>query len=158
MYYDYECEQCDRSFSSQRALNDHLKFASVHRGRWCERCELLFDSRSELETHKADLWFHQVCCVCHVDCADEKDLEEHLREEHFQCERCLKWGPSTRDLEMHIEKLHYYCSLCESFFENENNLRQVGGDSQRADSPNLLSSKPRDVLQAPRFSCMLCVT
>ncbi|ERF77060.1 hypothetical protein EPUS_06278 [Endocarpon pusillum Z07020] len=122
--YDYECEVCDRSFSSQRALNDHRMYAAVHRGRWCKRCELQFDSRAELDSHKAVSFNHSVCAVCQVDCESGYELDEHMNEEHFQCKGCLKWAPSASDLSTHMEKAHYYCAQCERFFENENNLRQ----------------------------------
>lgn len=128
---DYECEVCDRYFSSARALNDHLTYAAVHRGRWCKRCEEQFDSRAELDSHKARSVYHYVCVLCHVDCLTRYELDEHMTDEHFQCEACLKWSSSACDLRSHIEYDHYYCTPCERFFENENNLRQVGGERCR---------------------------
>lgn len=101
-YSIYKCTPCDRDFSSERALYDHCANASVHHEQWCGRCQRLFISNTARESHKRNSQFHNLCQHCDLD------------------------FPGTDSLTEHMEEAHHYCSPCERFFENNNNLIQVG--------------------------------
>lgn len=137
-YTNFRCGPCDRDFNSRQALYDHCKNAAVHWGQWCGRCARLFVSQAARKSHITDSSFHHVCWLCKLDYAGRDEYDEHMIKNHNQCLRCARRETSSQGLRRHMEVVHHYCSACERFFENENNLRQVGGGSTlrfaRADS------------------------
>jgi len=100
------CQQCDRYFASNGALQQHFDNAEVHRVYVCTLCNQDFNNESALSQH-------------------EKNSLKHLKRLwKFVCDPC-KWGCSTEaQMEKHDHQVHLYCSQHRQSFQNENNLRQ----------------------------------
>lgn len=102
------CDDCDRYFVNEDALQKHLNYAEVHRPvYYCEPCEQHFSNAHGLEQHKAYSMKHlnRVC--------------------RYVCESCKKGYHKLKSLEDHNEESHYWCKQHDRFFQNANDLRQV---------------------------------
>lgn len=101
------CDDCDRYFVDEDALQKHLDNAAVHR-HYCEPCERHFPNAHALEQH-------------------EENSIQHLNKVWtYVCEPC-RWGCDRKKLmENHDVEVHNWCKEHDRFFENESDLRQVG--------------------------------
>ncbi|OCK82209.1 hypothetical protein K432DRAFT_324652, partial [Lepidopterella palustris CBS 459.81] len=94
MWDDPECDRCDRSFGSQRALQQHIDDSSRHH--ICKICNYDADGRSDLLEHWRDVGCVKVCQGCLMGFLD---WSWHCRVDHV-------------------------CPTCHCHQENENNLAQ----------------------------------
>lgn len=109
MYYDNECETCDREFGSQQAAIQHMN-ALDH---WAPRYE---------------------CDTCDREFFTQRSAEQHMdatghREPLFECETCNRRFHTQMSADQHMDALdHYkrhYCHDCNRSFQDENALRMV---------------------------------
>ncbi|GFF59671.1 hypothetical protein IFM61392_10130 [Aspergillus lentulus] len=56
-----------------------------------------------------------------VDFPSQRDLEDHLDEQHCLCEPCKRYFPSAYELGQHDIQCHNWCNICDRYFRNENN-------------------------------------
>lgn len=116
----WHCEDCDRSFKSRDALNQHLDKSNSHC--YCFACERDFVSVEARRQHWLNSGSHNFCSDCDEDFDDFDELEDHYREEHHFCEPCSEVFWSSEDLEEHYDDEHFYCAPCNRFFQNQHNL------------------------------------
>lgn len=107
MYYDNECETCDREFGSQQAAIQHMDALDHWGPRFgCDACDREFFTQRSAEQHMDDTghW-----------------------EPQFECEVCDKRFRSELSANQHMSALdhykQYYCRDCAKSFRNENALR-----------------------------------
>lgn len=55
-----------------------------------------------------------------VDFPSQRDLEDHLDEQHCLCEPCKRYFPSAYELGQHDIQCHNWCNICDRYFRNEN--------------------------------------
>jgi hypothetical protein len=78
------CIRCDRSFGSEDALQQHLRYSPRHAPSFdCETCDRSFSSKEALEKHLRDSPVHALsfdCETCDRSFGSEDALEQHLRD------------------------------------------------------------------------------
>lgn len=107
MYYDNECETCDREFGSQQAAIQHMDALNHWAPRFeCDTCDREFFTQRSADQHM--------------------DATRHW-EPQFECETCDKRFCSQLSANQHMSALnHYerhYCYDCAKTFQSENALR-----------------------------------
>ena len=73
------CQVCDRSFQSEKALDQHLSSSRRH----------AFDCR--YDDHVRNSPEHNICDICGEDLGTEDDLFDHEVEIHNMCEECFEY-------------------------------------------------------------------
>jgi len=123
------CDECNRHFVNEYALQQHLDYAPVHRPVYhCGTCGVDFSNARGLEQHT------------------ETSIKHLKRVWNYVCEPC-KWGCSREEsMEKHDEAVHHWCKLHNRYFRNENDLRQV---SQKLVSkpPIVLTPSPASAIE-----------
>lgn len=77
------CEECDRTYKSNSALQQHLRDSSVHTSTFeCEHCQRTFSSEQALQQHRESpahrMTFH--CDSCDQDFNNKQALLQHMRD------------------------------------------------------------------------------
>jgi uncharacterized C2H2 Zn-finger protein len=72
----FECDDCDRSFGSQSALNQHLN-SPAHNFE-CDECDRSFRSQQSLEQHLNSPAHNFECDECDRSFRSRQSLEQHL--------------------------------------------------------------------------------
>jgi len=101
------CDDCDRYFVNEDALQQHIDYSAVHRPNYyCEVCQQHFSSAHGLEQHEAN---------------SIKHLKKVWK---YVCEPC-SWGCNRlAAMQNHDVEFHHWCKQHDRFFQNENDLRQ----------------------------------
>ncbi|OAP63651.1 hypothetical protein AYL99_02878 [Fonsecaea erecta] len=120
----YSCRACDRDFSSSHGALNHSRFAGVHEGEWCERCERLFVSPLARRAHIVDSPRHNICTPCGLDFETSGKLDSHDIDVHNMCLPCKREFDSPQALKSHDVAVHNMCAACGKFFNNTNDLMQ----------------------------------
>ena len=133
----YKCkfENCDKAFSTESRLNDHI---SVHEGvknHICNQCGSTYASLNGLKHHiKAiheGLTFK--CDKCDKTFQTTYYLQHHMVSVHegvrkFNCEHCGKSFAHKEGMNCHIKTVHegvrYQCDYCENSFTQLPNLKK----------------------------------
>ncbi|ORY57699.1 hypothetical protein BCR35DRAFT_296003 [Leucosporidium creatinivorum] len=114
------CEDCNRAFVNDRALDQHYLSSSCHS--WCQQCDRDFVSDAARRSHWANSSLHDFCTLCdsHFDCW--QDLEDHEDEEHSRCSECSQLFAGPVGLHEHSRQSHarLYCTDCRRMFRNQN--------------------------------------
>ena len=123
------CSQCGKIFSSERSLENHIKF--VHEKQYnyvCETCNRKCGKPSELKQHIE--FAHQgikrfSCDLCDHRVSSRALLPVHKSAKHgvpmpFSCEICAKGFPSGTLVNYHVkkdhEKVRHKCPVCSREF------------------------------------------
>ena len=106
------CSRCDRYFSSNHALEQHLESSSRHHA--CDSCNRDFATEEALTDHWRDSSKHSYCKDCDEHFEDDDELEGHWVESssHFYCQECNEHFDDNEELEDHLDEAHFYCSTC----------------------------------------------
>lgn len=118
-------QKCEKSFPHRQALDQHLTNAYVHN--YCLVCQRDFVTYSALAQHKANSSYHNICGKCGKEFVDADDLDDHIDEYHWYCQRCGVFADSEDKLvEHHIQSsAHRYCGPCRRDFSSASNLSSV---------------------------------
>ena len=121
----YECQRCERDFSSYNGLVNHCEKSAVHLwgAEWCSRCDRLFVSPSAREAHLKNSHRHYICEKCAKDYTTGEGLQKHQSQEHD--DYCLRCNTFFDDVEQHEIDIHHKCVECGTFFDDRNELQQV---------------------------------
>ena len=80
------CGTCDRAFSGEGALQQHVRDSPAHAVTFdCETCDRAFSSEEALQQHVRDSPARAVifdCETCNRTFDSEDDLQQHMREAH----------------------------------------------------------------------------
>ncbi|RHZ47654.1 ankyrin repeat protein [Aspergillus thermomutatus] len=122
-YYgpEYTCTICRSQFDYLSEVAEHCQWDHF----WCGRCERVFVSEASKRDHLRNSHRHHICHLCEfeVDFPSQRDLEDHLDEQHCLCEPCRRYFPSAYELGQHDIQCHNWCNICDRYFSNENNYR-----------------------------------
>ncbi|KAF1966154.1 hypothetical protein BU23DRAFT_331773 [Bimuria novae-zelandiae CBS 107.79] len=112
--HDYVCLTCLLGFRTKADLDRHLITSGKHV--WCNTCHKKFKDQTSRDAHWQITTKHRHCLQpgCDFDAPNEKILEKHLRDDHFQCEGCKRIFPSQTKLNLHHETCQFEirCSYC----------------------------------------------
>ncbi|CAL1532793.1 unnamed protein product [Lymnaea stagnalis] len=101
----FECEVCKKTFSSEKRLDNHSR---LHDGTYiCGICKKAFGTVTKLKIH---LRFHGrmfQCDTCDKSYFDEKELHEHIQNQHvmeknYPCKICNDRFLTASDLKQHV--------------------------------------------------------
>ncbi|XP_044307652.1 zinc finger protein 420-like [Varanus komodoensis] len=143
----FVCNQCWKSFRSQRHLLTHEKKHSGSRRFPCTQCEKSFYAVQSLKVH---MQIHTgekpfKCSECEFCCNVSSNLSRHKRihsrERPYPCRRCEKsfWFSQSLaiHLEIHNKKEPYVGSHCRQAFEQKNVLKLQKGCKRSLESTEL---------------------
>jgi DNA-directed RNA polymerase subunit RPC12/RpoP len=107
MYFDDECETCDREFGSQQAAIQHMDALNHWGPRYeCDTCDREFFTQRSADQHMDD--------------------KGHW-EPQFECESCNKKFHTQLSADQHMDARNHHkrhhCHDCSKSFQNENALR-----------------------------------
>ena len=121
----YSCSECEKSFSSQKALTKHRY---IHADKYkCTECGKCFSSGKDLERHKRSHSGEKPfkCSLCDYSFSRSDNLETHKRLKHsnrtpYLCFYCGKMFKTNMGLNMHV-RIHtgtklYSCEQCSECF------------------------------------------
>ncbi|KAH9941425.1 hypothetical protein B0H21DRAFT_697029 [Amylocystis lapponica] len=114
------CDRCERYFTSDRALQQHVEDSSAHHV--CYHCDRDFTSSHGLVQHYVQSSQHHYCQRCEEHFEDDEDLEEHFEDDHHYCRVCNQFFRNDFGLQEHNRQKHYYCAPCRQYFQNQSNL------------------------------------
>ena len=105
------CKDCDRSFNTKRALQQHLRDSPAHAVTLdCDECDRAFDTEQALQQHLRDSPAHAVtfdCDECDRAFDTEQALQQHLRDSPahavtFDCDECDRAFDTEQALQQHL--------------------------------------------------------
>ena len=76
---------------------------------YCKQCNIWYDNRKELESHRERRHKGYTCDQCGYDgSTNKKELDDHIREWHaeYNCNQCENSYRLKGNLENHIKKAH----------------------------------------------------
>ena len=130
------CDICDRTFDSDKALQQHKRDAPTHAFS-CTRCRRHFGSEEALDQHLRDSPAHAPsfkCESCNRSFSSEEALDQHLRDSpahapSFKCESCNRSFSSKEALDQHLRDSpahapSFNCGSCNRSFGSEVALSQ----------------------------------
>lgn len=119
---NFLCNYCDRSYSHQATLKEHIDLN--HRSRrqqrlWkCENCDISYNIRRNLDRHRRNK-------------CNKRFFKE--TQNHLSCNFCKQVFHHKRTLDCHVDYVHeseklitekYRCSECPSSFKYQNNIQK----------------------------------
>ena len=149
----YQCTHCKQKFARKQSLNKHIK---MHIGWKCRFCSKIFESESQLKSHKT---------LMHKGV----DAETGTKWFEFGCNLCQKRFYTQDLLRKHV-KLHnaFPCDKCLYIFEEEEALKQHNCNGfksviiQTAEPLKCLQDKIKKekeaqlIIQSKQFHCVEC--
>ena len=131
------CTICDnKSFPTWKKFRNHIRDVHKHQFRWCNHCEFLALSISDLKDHVAQIHSSKgsniKCDQCSKKLPSQRNLKIHLAVKHgcriFSCTECdYKTSYRKDSVRTHIESAHkgirYYCKSCDYKGTTKANLR-----------------------------------
>ncbi|KAG2023951.1 hypothetical protein CC2G_001554 [Coprinopsis cinerea AmutBmut pab1-1] len=73
----HRCNDCDRSFSTSSALNDHCRSLGHEQDLYCKNCDKHFTSSYGLQQHLESSSAHRTCRNCIVTFDTLKQFRRH---------------------------------------------------------------------------------
>ncbi|KAI8938682.1 hypothetical protein NX059_004549 [Plenodomus lindquistii] len=136
MYYDNECETCDREFGSQQAAIQHMNALDHWGPRYeCDTCDREFYTQQRANQHMNDTdhWKAQFeCDTCNRVFFTQRSADQHMDDtEHWEppieCDTCDRRFNTQRSADQHMDAVDhhkkYYCDSCSRSFQSENDLK-----------------------------------
>ena len=152
----YHCSECDKSYTKNNALTEHIN--SFHRRITfkCEHCVKTFTQKGKLTIHigkehpgKTEMKEKHQCFHCQEKFQTFPMLEQHNLDVHgdskpHHCTLCDMSYKNYRGLRMHVAAEHlgktYRCEECGKTFKQTSNLR----------------THQRNVHKQRNYACSLC--
>lgn len=140
----FMCEVCKRTFYDFKALKQHMKRIHLLDNPFgCGKCDLRFDTESELETHAKEC-FGRVsdetqlglgCAHCDARFSDREEIVKHMethgekpKEVALYCETCGKKFTSSalyeRHIRVHSKNKPFECEICGNGFLDKKTYRK----------------------------------
>lgn len=139
---EYECETCDRKFTSQHATAQHmdaLEHWSLQYG--CETCDREFFTQRSAHQHMDDTghWTAEFECEsCDRRFYTQNSADQHMRDTRhwkprFVCEMCDQKFYNQHSAEQHMDAKYYWkhrrCNTCKRVYNSQEALDQHFRDS-----------------------------
>jgi KRAB domain-containing zinc finger protein len=126
---NFKCDHCDKGFSQNSSLTDHIKCVHEKMTRYkCELCDYSSYTRQKLAVH---LSVHGqtkkiMCDHCDKGFSQNGNLKEHIKRVHkkmtrYSCELCPYTSYTKREMSKHSDGVHlgkkdFQCHLCDKAF------------------------------------------
>lgn len=123
----YDCDECDRTYSSPHSLARHVRLHVRPIGSQCHKCGRTFVSERALKHHldshsrtrvvrsstcshdvsPQDVVVRPACEICGLTLADESESRKHLRTHKvYKCGVCEASFADVEPLRSHVEQKH----------------------------------------------------
>lgn len=139
------CAPCDRSFSSDEALRQHLQTSRAHAQFECNTCDRKFMTKVALEQHLKTSPIHLPsvhlpsvdCKTCGRSFKSDEALQQHMQSPAhaptFDCKICSRSFKSDEALTQHMKSLAHdstlNCQTCDRKFQSKEALEDHLQDS-----------------------------
>ncbi|XP_022920215.1 zinc finger protein draculin-like isoform X14 [Onthophagus taurus] len=134
--HPFKCDQCDKGYLSEAALDNHKKTAHDGVVYKCDQCEKIYKwpqaYKNHVKTHETGyIKPEHVCMICSKILGSKSSLQDHLRThqsiKRYMCEICGKGVTSLESLKIH-ERGHrgekpFACKHCPKKFVSNALLR-----------------------------------
>jgi len=114
----YQCPECHEKFSSAKQFKNH---AFNHGLKPCPtcfksdrflKCDIQVYTQKNLNSHRKG---HPKCPCCKYEAFDNRDLSEHMMNNHFRCDICasqnkILWFDNIELIQVHFHQEHYACT------------------------------------------------
>ena len=119
----HECDECHKTYSSNKALCTHKKI--VHQGAKyiCDQCDYQATQTSDLTKHiqSKHEGIKYACDLCEYQATRKDDLSRHIQSKHkgvkYACDQCGQECTYKSSLAVHIQTQHegirYDCDKCD---------------------------------------------
>ncbi|XP_036066799.1 zinc finger protein 519-like [Oryzias melastigma] len=130
----YFCKECEKSYTTARSLNHHMKIHTGKKSHPCTECDKSFSQSSDLtrhmRTHTGAKPF--TCSVCGKGFSQGVNLTNHVRihagERPFSCKECSRSfnhsSHLTRHMIIHTGEKPFSCQLCGKRFSQRYALKR----------------------------------
>ncbi|XP_037047667.1 zinc finger protein 93-like [Bradysia coprophila] len=151
---EYRCEQCGKSFTTNKALKNHIDnhVPLDSRAFKCDLCTSSFAKAATLRRHVQDKHTSKngekfPCEKCKKNYRSELLLKCHIRQTHdtlhnFVCEICARQFKSKQTLQKHVFCEHattprpkVQCNICGNWYKNEYGLAKHMTEQHRHTDP-----------------------
>lgn len=135
-FQNFTCDSCGKTFATNSALQQHLKFVHIAEARICRKCKQTFKTLDEKREHVAaspKCW-HYACGKCNLRFLTWTLKEEHAIEIHgkpkktYPCSECENSFPSRGQYTSHFNTTHagakFECSICGQKFGSKPTLER----------------------------------
>lgn len=133
----YECESCDRCFTSEHACDQHMDALNHHApGHKCDSCVRRFDTWAGCKQHMTAVghwvWGWE-CETCPTRFREERMADQHMEDKDhwsypYECETCTYIFRTADDRDDHQQDeghySHLHCTDCNRYFSSEQDLKQ----------------------------------
>ncbi|KAH6613028.1 hypothetical protein C7974DRAFT_345632 [Boeremia exigua] len=136
MYYDNECETCDREFGSQQAAIQHMNALDHWGPRYeCDTCDREFFTQQAANQHMNDTdhWEARFQCdTCDRVFSTQRSADQHMvdtghREPRYGCDICSRRFDTEMSADQHMNAVGHhkrnFCDSCSRSFQSENALK-----------------------------------
>lgn len=123
------CAECDRTFVSDTALQQHQRQSPIHKVLACDIYDAHCVGTAAFELHMEVYHPPPLCRECNRTFVSETALQQHRRESPihkvFACDICDANCVGTAALDQHMETYHPppHCALCDRDFVSEQGLQ-----------------------------------
>ncbi|XP_030033846.2 gastrula zinc finger protein XlCGF26.1 isoform X9 [Manduca sexta] len=132
----YTCESCGKSYATNTALKNHMRFSHIGDERICRKCKTTFNSLEAKRKHIQEsrrCWSH-LCMVCGDRFMTWNLKQAHLVEVHGTqkkdhiCPECGEVFLCRKKYRVHFKIAHtddnFMCSCCGLKFDTRRNLEE----------------------------------
>jgi len=143
-----KCLQCNKEFSSQQALFQHIE-ATKHKSFGCPHCNKAFSTQQGRDQHISKVHGKKTieCPHCNKKYISDQSLNQHINAVHqVKCPHCGLSFLNQTQLSQHIQQTHqnmlketFICHECKKVFKSKNSLdqhkRSINHQIKQLDSP-----------------------
>ncbi|PZC78531.1 hypothetical protein B5X24_HaOG202097 [Helicoverpa armigera] len=135
-FWRYTCEACGKSYATNTALRNHIRYSHIGSEKICRKCKRTFSSNEEKRKHLSEsprCWSH-LCCICGQRFMSWHAKQAHLAECHgvekksYVCPECGQVFHERKKYRSHFRLSHtddnYVCSCCGMKFETKKILEE----------------------------------
>ena len=129
-----ECWICQKTLSSRKILNRHIKAHTGEKTFPCDHCDKVFVTQSERKNHMRLLTMEKsfTCNLCGKGFKQQSSLDYHMathsNEKPYQCTHCLKYFKRKFSLDVHVRahtgESPYQCKHCDEVFTSSRRRQQ----------------------------------
>ena len=127
-----KCEQCDKDYSCNRALKNHVEIVHLEIKKQCDQCPTFFKTIHGLQYHMESQHQNKTypCTQCDRVFMKDISLNDHVLRHHekrldFKCEYCGKDFTSLVEVNRHVRVTHnskVKCDICDKVITNPRTL------------------------------------
>ena len=125
----FSCEICKDFFKTNENLKGHMKIHYGDKRHTCQDCGEKFFTSSNLKQHRRRHTGEKMCWNCNTVFQNKEGIEEHRKQESYDCNHCEKSFSKCKELPKHkksckissISKV-IECKICNKVFKERRTL------------------------------------